>query len=148
MDIRKEPFTGIYDNIIWDGAIEHFTLDEMDHILRKAHKQLKPQGILSGYTIIGNEHGPSHDDHEYEFKSKLELKKLLEKHFKHVLVFDTKYPDRHNLYFFGSDIALSFLKDFQDTVSQKSSGKIEILKAHDKDIPLSRDVDTIPAGYL
>lgn len=113
VDIRKSLPQGPFTNIIWDGAIEHFTLEEMDRIFKKIIAELTPDGILSGYTIVAADHGLSHHDHEHEFSSKEELKTTLKRFFPHVVVFDTKYPDRHNLYFFASLAPLTFLKDFQ-----------------------------------
>ncbi len=114
-DIRKSLPEGTFNNIIWDAAIEHFTLEEMDTIFKGILARLTPSGILSGYTIIKADHGSSHDDHEHEFESKEELRGKLKQYFNHVVVFDTKYPDRHNLYFFASNEPMSFLADFQQS---------------------------------
>lgn len=111
-DIRENLPQGKFNNIIWDAAIEHFTLEEMDTIFKGIIARLEPNGILSGYTIIAQEHGSSHDDHEHEFESKEELRAKLKDYFPHVVVFDTKYPDRHNLYFFASQQPMGFLADF------------------------------------
>ncbi|MBS0290761.1 MAG: class I SAM-dependent methyltransferase [Proteobacteria bacterium] len=116
-DIRQSLPEGKFSNIIWDAAIEHFTLVEMDNIFNAIMARLTPQGVLSGYTIIAADHGASHDDHEHEFESKEELKAKLVQFFKHVVVFDTKYPDRHNVYFFASQAPLNFLADFQATAN-------------------------------
>ncbi len=112
-DIRYSLPQGQFSNIVWDAAIEHFTIDEMNQIFENILARLAPNGVLSGYTIIKAEHGSSHDDHEHEFESKEELKAKLKQFFKQVVVFDTKYPDRHNLYFYASQTPMSFLKDFQ-----------------------------------
>lgn len=112
-DIRQSLPEGSYHNILWDAAIEHFTLDEINQIIRNIQSRLTADGILSGYTLIADPDGPGHDDHENEFESKNELSTLLKQHFKHVVVFDTKYPERHNLYFFASQEPMRFLEDFQ-----------------------------------
>jgi SAM-dependent methyltransferase len=103
VDIRKDFPTQKFDQIIWDGAIEHFTQGEMQRIIGNIKNSLADGGILSGYTIVHREDGHSHDDHEYEFVSVEDLQQFLQPLFKHVQVFDTEYPDRHNLYFYCSD---------------------------------------------
>ncbi|MBN9287341.1 MAG: hypothetical protein BGO43_15730 [Gammaproteobacteria bacterium 39-13] len=113
VDIRQGLPEGTFTNIVWDAAIEHFTLEEMNQIFENILSRLTPDGILSGYTIVAEEHGASHDDHEHEFTSKEELKAKLALFFKHVAVFETKYPGRHNLYFYASPAPMEFLKDFQ-----------------------------------
>jgi hypothetical protein len=47
--------------------------------------------------------------HEYEFKSKEDLTRFFYPHFKNVKVFETLYPDRHNLYFWASDGIVPFM---------------------------------------
>jgi hypothetical protein len=36
---------GIFDNVIWDAAIEHFTEEEIDGIMKNIKARLKPNGI-------------------------------------------------------------------------------------------------------
>lgn len=56
-DIR-EPFPQRdFDNVVWDAAIEHFTDSETNAILRNIKGALKPDGILSGYTLVENADG-------------------------------------------------------------------------------------------
>ena len=89
-----------YDVITWDGAIEHFSLDEIRQVLQKCVKAMKtPYGVLNGYTIIARDSGKSHPDHQHEFCSAEELKNLLRESFPFVGTLETKYPERHNLYF-------------------------------------------------
>jgi SAM-dependent methyltransferase len=102
-DIRKDIPKGLFDNVIWDAAIEHFTEEEIVLVLSTLKERLGTSGILSGYTIVESDEGKSHHDHEYEFKSKKDLVKFLNQHFRRVRVFETIYPDRHNLYFFASN---------------------------------------------
>lgn len=106
-DIRKDLPEGSFDNIIWDAAIEHFTESEIEDLIGGIRVRLKSGGVLSGYTIIEEEH-KSHHDHEYEFKSREDLARILKPYFRNVLVFQTDYPTRRNLYFFASDGALPF----------------------------------------
>lgn len=103
-DIRTSIPDGIYDNVIWDAAIEHFTVDEIRTVLETAKTRLSKDGILSGYTITRRDDGIKHlSHHEYEFTDKRDLENFLEPHFRNVLVLETTYPSRHNLYFWASD---------------------------------------------
>lgn len=101
-DIRTDMPVATFDNVIWDAAIEHFTPAEIDSILKKITAVLAEGGVLSGYTIV-EAAVKAHSDHEYEFKSREDLESFIKPHFRHVRVFETVYPLRHNLYFFASD---------------------------------------------
>lgn len=117
-DIRTNMPDGIYDNVIWDAAIEHFTQEEISSILNNIKKRLKPGGILSGYTLKEDVSGKkSLTHHEYEFKSLDDLKKFLTPYFKNVKVFETIHPTRHNLYFYASDAELPFDKNWKHMVT-------------------------------
>jgi SAM-dependent methyltransferase len=106
-DIRRDLPSGHFDNILWDGAIEHFTEAEITDIVSRLKPHLAPNGILSGYTIVERQTGKSHVEHEYEFKSKEDLSRFFVS-FKNTRIFETVYPTRHNLYFFTSDGPLPF----------------------------------------
>ncbi len=41
-----------------------------------------------------------------------DLKRFLTPHFKNVRVFETIYPERHNLYFWASDAVIPFASDW------------------------------------
>ncbi len=108
-DIRENMPMGVFENVVWDAAIEHFNEQEIAAILRGIKERLTPDGILSGYTIVEREDGSkSLETHEHEFKSKEELLQILQPSFRNVKVFETVYPDRHNLYFWASDAELPF----------------------------------------
>lgn len=108
-DIRTEMPQGKFENIIWDAAIEHFTPDEITKILKDIKTRLADDGILSGYTIVEKRDGTkSLSHHEYEFKNKEDLLGFFSPHFKNVTVFETQYPERHNLYFWASDGLVPF----------------------------------------
>ena len=71
--------------------------------------RLSTDGVLSGYTIVERDDGVKHiHQHEYEFRNKEDLLQFLAPHFLNVRVFETKYPTRHNLYFWASDGVLPF----------------------------------------
>jgi len=122
-DIRNEMPEGIFDNIIWDAAIEHFTEDEIGELMRNIKERLKPGGVLTGYTIVELPSGElSLSHHEREFRSKEDLRSFFDPHFKNVKVFETIYPSRHNLYFFASDGVLPFDKDWDHmTIKEETS---------------------------
>lgn len=116
-DIRTAMPAGTYDNVIWDAAIEHFTEAEIAAVMRGIRERLRPGGVLSGYTILEEEdHAKQHHEHEYEFRSKADLARFLTPHFAEVLVFQTDYPTRRNLYFYASDAPLPFDPGWPDAV--------------------------------
>jgi SAM-dependent methyltransferase len=103
-DIRTSLPSGPFDNIIWDAAIEHFTEAEIAKLVVNIKKILKEDGILSGYTIVEKSDGTkSHNEHEYEFSSKEDLRRFFSPHFRRVQIFETFSSDRHNLYFYASN---------------------------------------------
>lgn len=116
-DIRTAMPDGKFNNVVWDGAIEHFTPTEIAQILANIVSRLTNDGILSGYTIVERPNGKSLSHHEYEFKSKEDLARFLTPHFKNVTVFETVYPERHNLYFWASNGSLPFRPDWPRTLS-------------------------------
>ena len=108
-DIRYNMPQGKFDNIVWDAAIEHFTPEEIESIMKGIKERLGHNGRLSGYTIVERADGhKSLEQHEYEFKSKEDLMRFLTPHFAHVKVFETIYENRHNLYFYASYQGLPF----------------------------------------
>lgn len=108
-DIRTHMPDGRYDNIVWDAAIEHFTPKEIQSIMLSIKGRLAPGGILSGHTVVERQDGQKQlSQHEYEFKNKEDLLRFFTPMFANVLVFETKYPDRHNLYFWASDSVIPF----------------------------------------
>jgi SAM-dependent methyltransferase len=120
-DIRHQMPEGLYDNVIWDAAIEHFKEEEIEKIIKEIKGRLNSNGILSGYTIVEKADGQkSLHHHEREFRSKEDLKSFFEPHFKSVKVFETIYPTRHNLYFYASDKSLPFDLDWEHVTIKKN----------------------------
>lgn len=118
-DIRQSLPDGLFDNIIWDAAIEHFTPPEINAIISRIKSRLKRGGIVSGYTIVERQDGKkSLSHHEYEFKDKQDLQHFFTPYFKNVTVFETVYPNRHNLYFWASDGVLPFMPDWPHTLNE------------------------------
>jgi len=117
-DIRYDMPTGKFDNIIMDAALEHFTKDEMKNILENIKMRLSDCGIFSGYTIVEKQSGQkSLEHHEYEFKSKEDLLEVLKPYFNNIIVFETIYPERHNLYFWASDGLIPFKEGWENMIS-------------------------------
>lgn len=113
-DIRTQMPAGTFDNVIWDTAIEHFTESEIAAIMANIKRRLTSDGVLSGHTIVEQPDGKKMlVHHEYEFKSKEDLARFFTPHFKNVRVFETIYPERHNLYFWASDADLPFAPGWQ-----------------------------------
>ena len=113
-DIRTQMPEGVFDNIVWDAAIEHFTETEIADVMANIKKRLTPTGILSGFTIVERSDGKKMlPHHEYEFKSKDDLARFFRPHFRNVKVFETIYPDRHNLYFWASDGIIPFMDEWK-----------------------------------
>jgi SAM-dependent methyltransferase len=112
-DIRTQMPEGVFDNVVWDAAIEHFTEAEIDKLLADIKGRLTSTGILSGFTIVERPDGKQLSHHEYEFKSKDDLARFLRPHFHNVKVFETIYPDRHNLYFWASDGVIPFMEEWK-----------------------------------
>jgi SAM-dependent methyltransferase len=108
-DIRTQMPEGPFDNIIWDGAIEHFTAEEIHDLVIAIRKRLSPNGTVSGYTFVEASTGkPKFVHHEIEFQSPADLARFFYPHFRNVKVFETMYSDRTNLYFWASDGDLPF----------------------------------------
>lgn len=108
-DIRTDLPSGPFDNIVWDAAIEHFTEVEIDALLRGIKDRLGETGILSGYTLVEKPTGELQLHwHEREFKGIDDLRSFFTPHFKHVYVWETIHPLRHNLYFACSQSPIGF----------------------------------------
>lgn len=113
-DIRSQMPPGNFNNIVWDAAIEHFTESEIASLMFQIKQRLaEKSGILSGHTIVERQDGVKHlHQHEYEFKSKEDLARFFKPHFRNVTVFETIFPERHNLYFWASDGVIPFQEDW------------------------------------
>lgn len=109
-DVRNNMPEGNFNNVICDMALEHFTTHEIESIMPAIKNRLvENKGVFSGVTIVEREDGKkSLEQHEYEFKDMQDLKRFLSPYFSNVIVFETIYPSRHNLYFWASDFNLPF----------------------------------------
>lgn len=121
-DIRTGMPDGRYDNIVWDAAIEHFTPEEICVIMGNIKRRLKDTGVLSGYTIVEKADHTMHiHQHEYEFRDKQDLLRFLSPHFKRCMVFETRYHDRHNLYFWASDAVIPFSSNWESMAQKQET---------------------------
>jgi cyclopropane fatty-acyl-phospholipid synthase-like methyltransferase len=111
-DVRTDMPEGPFDNIVWDAAIEHFTVDETKTILANIKSRLGETGTLSGYAIAAKPSGKSLPQHEFEYQSKEDLAAFLKRFFPNVLVFENVSRDimeeRRNFYFMASFSNLPF----------------------------------------
>ena len=114
-DVRYAMPKGDFDNIVCDMALEHFTPEEIVSLMTNVKERLgKKNGIYSGTTIVESVDGKkSLEQHEYEFKNMADLKRFLDPHFKNVIVFETIYSSRHNLYFWASDAVIPFSNNWE-----------------------------------
>ena len=112
MDIRRTFPDGPFASVIWDGAIEHFTADEIDGIMKKMRSAMLPGARLVGYTVAEAADAPQLPTHETHFQGMAHLGGLLKRYFKNIRVFErlhlTVSPPRHNLFFYASDGPLPF----------------------------------------
>jgi len=116
MDILNEFPVGEFDNVVWNGAIEHFDKDEIKKILSNIKFVLSPIGVLSGFTVV--EKGQVFEHHKMIFNSKEELANILKPCFRKVTVFETIHKDRHNLYFWASDTSVPFDNNWKGSCSK------------------------------
>jgi SAM-dependent methyltransferase len=89
----------LYDVAIIRGAIEHFTEEGQQKIFRKALKALKVGGWFCGDTPAN--HDQDHkmlDEHEFEWKDEVEMRRELVKTFDHVETRTLVSKDRTTLF--------------------------------------------------
>jgi SAM-dependent methyltransferase len=89
LDAVTEPFPrSVYEVIIFDGAIGHFTREGSVAVLKKISSALTPGGVFCGSESIG----PEGQDHLQVFATCDDLRSLLQEQFRHVRVKQQKYP--------------------------------------------------------
>jgi ubiquinone/menaquinone biosynthesis C-methylase UbiE len=117
MDIREAFPDGPFASVIWDGAIEHFTMEEIDSIMQRMQAVMTPGARLVGYTVAESANAPQLPTHETHFQGIEHLGGVLKRYFKSVRVFErlhsTISPPRHNLFFYASDGPLPFDQEWQ-----------------------------------
>lgn len=97
-DAIKENFPHKkYDIICFDGAFDHFNLDQLKILLPKIKKSLVNDGILVGYQEL--EFHEVNQEHPISFDSERELKAVFKNDFKFIKIIITNTPGRKNAYF-------------------------------------------------
>lgn len=106
-DIRDGIISKNYKNIIWDFGfpfLEFFSYYELISIFENISESLESDGIFSGSTQpLNNQILKSFQG---SLNSKAELSNFLLDKFKYVVVHETEYLSRHNLYFWASNSPL------------------------------------------
>jgi SAM-dependent methyltransferase len=105
-DIRRDMPNEQFDNVVWDASLEYFTAEEIGRLLAGVKQLLRPGGILSGQVQLLKTQA---DEHSHIFRSTADLVQFFVPHFQNLRLVETRYPSRHNVYFYASDAALSFL---------------------------------------
>jgi SAM-dependent methyltransferase len=99
-DVREGLPEGPFDNVVWDGALHHFTRQEAERVLALVKERMAPQAVLSGYTDVED---VPYAFRKLDFRDKADVAELLGPAFMHVMVLETPDPERINVYFFASD---------------------------------------------
>jgi len=101
VDILTEPFPRPeYDVITWFEAIEHFSEEQIVHLLRKIDEALQENGTLIGSTPLVQKRGAATNrQHDREFTSQEDLEAILKKVFVNVQTWVAIYPQRTTCYF-------------------------------------------------
>jgi len=87
-----------YDTVVFFAAIEHFTCEEIHHLLDKIVQVLAPNGLLLGSTLLFGKGGNA--EHAIEFETVGELESLLAPHFGQVTTWTTVWNQwRTEVYF-------------------------------------------------
>lgn len=116
-DIREGLPAGMFDNVVWDGSLQHFSPEEMEKIFKMIKAALSPDGVFSGATVAVLSTGSQLEHHKHEFHSKEELQSFLKPWFKKVYVFENIHPDRHHLIFYASDQRVPFERSWPFAVT-------------------------------
>jgi len=114
-DIRYAMPEGDFDNIVWESAIEHCTEEEIKALMIIIKDRLiKKKGTLSGHTRSDTK---ALQQCKYEFKDMADLKRFFTPHFKNVIVFETVFSNRLNIYFWASDAVIPFSNGWEHWIN-------------------------------
>lgn len=87
-----------YDVVSWDGALAHFSWNEIQIIMAKIKAVIGTSGVLTGYEEIEQEERVSWD-HKIALKSVGNLRDLLREYFPYVGTLQSYSAGRQNAYF-------------------------------------------------
>lgn len=108
-DIRNAMPEGSFDTIVWDASMDQFSASETRDILGEIRQRLGAGGILAGHVAAAALSGKTQLPHNvHEIRDASELSALLHDFFTNVRVFETRYLERRNLYFWASAGAIPF----------------------------------------
>ncbi len=103
-DVRVSLPDGPFDAVVWNGAIEHFTDDEVAVILARVRERLSPGGVLAGDTVLARSDGSKQlVHHEREYRGERDLLRTLRAVFAHACVWRVEWGRRTELYFYASN---------------------------------------------
>jgi ubiquinone/menaquinone biosynthesis C-methylase UbiE len=114
-DAVAQPFpSDIYDAVIWNGAIGHFSEADTAIVLRKIRACLTPSGVFAGSESLGME---GHDHYQF-FSDEFSVQKLFKPHFRYVTTRTVSYTigqqrnfARREVFWRCSDSRESLLRD-------------------------------------
>ena len=87
-DAVAEPFPNeVYDAVIWNGAIGHFSAADTAIVLMKIRACLSPSGVFAGSESLGME---GHDHHQF-FADEVAVQALLKPYFRYVATRTVSY---------------------------------------------------------
>jgi SAM-dependent methyltransferase len=93
LDAVTQPFPqNMYDVVVWDGAIGHFSIDTLDIMLKKIRVALSKDGIFVGSESLGDEG----NDHLSRFQELGDFKRIFIKYFPVVQLCSIEYPIGNN----------------------------------------------------
>lgn len=105
VDIVKQMPEGIYDNIVWDSALEYFEAEEIRSLMAGISRRLAPTGVLSGHVILQEKFN---EGQKFAFQCKADLLNFMTPCFTHVKTFESVHEGRRNLYFYAGMGPLPF----------------------------------------
>src|SRR5262249_13976223 len=87
---------GVFQNVVCDGAIEHFTPDEIYRVLSNVGARLTHDGALSGDTIVEKVDGKSGVASRVRVQGQGRARAVPNAHLENITVFEAIYPECPN----------------------------------------------------
>jgi ubiquinone/menaquinone biosynthesis C-methylase UbiE len=103
--LKKNNIDYNFDLVLFNAAIEHFKLEQLDYIFDSAKKVMKSKGIFFTYTIVEDENKQNYlpEHHEMFFKGSKNLSKVVGKYFANTKTYENLVNKRHNIYCVASN---------------------------------------------